>query len=621
MKKPKFKTWYFFSNLLSIFIWVFLLIIGVIFYFYYTLPEIDFSVESTKRKPTITILDSEYNKIREIGSPYGKFVGVGNLPSSLHAAILAIEDRRFYSHPGIDFKSLIRAFYVNFKAGYIVQGGSTITQQLAKNLFLTSERTFSRKIREALLAIWLERNFTKDQILSLYLNRVYLGSGTYGVDSASKEYFDIPVEKLSIYQSAMLAGLVKAPSKYNPKTNINAARKRTETVLMSMVDAGYISKKDLQVIERDTEIISFERDEDIGKYFTDWIVEQLQNTLGVINQDLTVVTTIDKNLQLYSEKIIREKTNVLKSQFKLNQAALIVLSRDGAVKVMIGGRDYSKSQFNRAVNAKRQPGSAFKPFVYLSALEAGMLSNDIVEDKPINIDGWKPRNFSNNYKGTVTLEEALSQSINTVAVRVAGEVGIDSIIEVARRFGITSPLTKDLSLALGTSEVSLLELTSAYVPFANGGNAIIPYGIKEIINTNRKIIYKREGSGLGSIILAPHLKSINKMLKRTVIDGTGRFARIDRPVAAKTGTSQNFRDAWFVGYSSDFISGVWVGNDDGSGMKGVTGGTVPAKIWKDVMLRAHKPYPLKDLLEGDKKDKVNGFSNFIKRILGKGKNN
>ena len=618
MKKPKFNTWYFFSNLLSIFIWVFLIIIGVVFYFYYTLPEINFSIESTRRKPTITILDSEYNEIREIGSPYGEFIRIENVPSSLHAAILSIEDRRFYSHPGIDFRALIRAFFVNFNAGYIVQGGSTITQQLAKNLFLTPERTLSRKIREALLAIWLERNFTKDQILTLYLNRVYLGAGAYGVSSASKEYFDLSVEELSIYQSAMLAGLMKAPSKYNPKTNIDAARKRTETVLMSMVDAGYISKNQLKVIERDAKLIIRKGNENIGRYYTDWIVSQLESMLGKINQNLEVVTTIDKSLQLYSEKIIQEKTYDLLDQSKLNQAALIVLSNNGAVKVMVGGRDYSKSQFNRSVNAKRQPGSAFKPFVYLSALEAGMLPNDTIEDKPININGWKPRNFSDDYKGRVTLEEALSRSINTVAVRIASLVGVESIINIARRFGFTSAMSKDLSIALGTSEVSLLELTSAYVPFANGGDAIIPYGIEEIKDSNGKIIYKREGSGLGSVISAPHLSSINKMLKRTLVDGTGRFAKIDRPVAAKTGTSQNFRDAWFIGYSSDFISGVWVGNDDGSGMKGVTGGTVPAKIWKEVMLKAHKSYPSEELPgENYDKDTNTGFSNLIRRILGK----
>ena len=618
MKKPKFNSWYFFSNLLSIFIWIFLIIIGVVFYYYYTLPDINFSVESTKRKPTITILDSEDNEIREIGSPYGEFIRIDNLPSSLHAAILSIEDRRFYSHPGIDFRALIRAFFVNFNAGYIVQGGSTITQQLAKNLFLTPERTLSRKIREALLAIWLERNFTKDQILSLYLNRVYLGAGTYGVSSASKEYFGLSVEELSIYQSAMLAGLMKAPSKYNPKTNIDAAHKRTETVLISMVDAGYISKKELQEIKRDAKIIIRKRNENIGRYYTDWIISQLESMLGKINQDLEVVTTIDKSLQLYSEKIIQEKTSDLLDQSELNQAALIVLSNNGAVKAMVGGRDYSKSQFNRSVNAKRQPGSAFKPFVYLSALEAGMLPNDTIEDKPININGWKPRNFSDEYEGRVTLEEALSRSINTVAVRIARLVGAESIINIARRFGFTSAMSKDLSIALGTSEVSLLELTSAYVPFANGGNAIIPYGIEEIKDSNGKIIYRREGSGLGSVISAPHLSSINKMLKRTIVDGTGRFAKIDRPAAAKTGTSQNFRDAWFIGYSPDFISGVWVGNDDGSGMKGVTGGTVPAKIWKDVMLKAHKSYPPKELPgEIFDKDSNNGFSNLIKRILGK----
>ena len=599
------------------FIWLGLILLSIIFYFYYTLPDIDFSIESSKNKPTIIIRDSLENDVHRIGSSYGDFIPLGSLPSSLHAAILSIEDRRFYDHYGIDLKALMRALIANFKAGYIVQGGSTITQQVAKNLFLSPERKVSRKIREALLALWLERNFTKDQILSLYLNRVYLGSGIYGVDAASQEYFNSSVENLSLYQSAMIAGLVKAPSRYNPKTNINAAKDRTEIVLRSMVDAGYITFERYKSLDRNNQITIKEKSNNTAEYFSDWILNQIENTIGNFNQDLIITTTIDMELQSNVEKIVETILNNQSRDLMTGQVSLVVLSNQGEVKSMIGGKNYSKSQFNRAVNAKRQPGSAFKPFVYLAALEAGMLPEDIVEDIPIDIDGWRPKNFSGEYEGEVTLEEALSRSINTVAVRVAKKAGVEAIIDVARRFGFISALSNDLGLALGTSEVSLLELTSAYAPFSNGGTAINPYGIISIRTSSGKILYNRKGSGLGKVVSSPYVGLMNQMLSRTITDGTGRNAKISRPVAGKTGTSQNFRDAWFIGYSADFITGVWVGNDNGKGMKNVTGGTIPASIWKDVMLSAHSSYTVSELPGNGTKQSHDSLSRFIERILGR----
>jgi len=614
MKKKNY--WYWVSNSISLFIWVLIITGSVFSYFALTLPDVEVALETYKRKPNIIIKDAFGRELERPGPKYGNSITLENLPDSLISAILSVEDRRFYNHKGFDPRGLLRAVYVNFKAGGVVQGGSTITQQVAKNLFLSSERTFSRKIREVLLALWLENRFSKEEILELYLNRVYMGSGAYGVEAASQIYFGISAINLSLYQSAMIAGLMKAPSRYNPITDSNAAKSRTAVVLNMMFDAGYISKKQAQNADLDFTISSQKEIDSQGRYFSDWILSMTDNILGEINEDIVVNTTLDYEIQSLAENTLSSYIKKYSDLFNTGQGAIVLLSPLGAVKAMVGGYDYNVSQFNRAVQALRQPGSAFKPFVYLAALQSGFLPSDIIEDAPINIDGWRPKNFSGTYEGLISIEEALARSINTVAVRVARETGPSKIIKVARSAGITTPLSGDLGLALGTYEVTLLELTTAYASFANGGIAAVPYGIKSIKGNDGRIIYERSGSGLGRVMTKDHAGLMNSMLEKTIIEGTGKLAKLDRPVAAKTGTSQGFRDAWFVGYSADYVMGVWVGNDNGSRMKNVTGGSIPAEIWRDVMKPIHNNSTVRMLPSLEEKKPKNRIQRFWESIVG-----
>ena len=582
----RFGLWFWLSNGLSALIWIALAGGAVLGYFAYGLPDVDHVIATTRRQPIVTVRDAEGGDIVRMGSLYGEAVSVDDLPPSLPAAVLAVEDRRFYSHMGLDLRGLARAMLANLRAGAIVQGGSTITQQVAKNLFLTPERTIGRKIREAMLALWLEQKFTKDQILTLYLNRVYLGSGTYGVEAAARTYFQRPARDISVYQSAMLAGLLKAPSRYNPATDSQAARARTKVVLQAMVDAGYLSAGEARTAEQGGQVRIARGPSGRGRYFADWVLANLDDLIGTIEDDLIVHTTLDPVVQAAAEDRLTAALDRGANKNGPGQGAIVVLSPDGAVKALVGGRSYRTSQFNRAVQARRQPGSAFKPIVYLAGLEAGLRPTDILDDAPINIDGWRPQNFSGTFAGKVTVEEALAQSLNTVAVRVARKAGPAAIVETARRFGISTPLARDLGLALGTSEVTLLDLTAAYAPFANDGVAVVPFGIADVVTTDGRVLYQRQGGGLGRVAPPEFIGMMNRMLAQTLIAGTGQRAQLDRPAAGKTGTSQDFRDAWFIGYTPDLVAGVWVGNDDGSGMNGTTGGGLPAEVWRDVMLYA-----------------------------------
>ncbi|MEQ8508964.1 MAG: PBP1A family penicillin-binding protein [Rhodospirillaceae bacterium] len=613
---PRRGRWFWISNGLSALIWAGLAVAAVLGYFALGLPNIDSVVESTRRQPIVTVRDAEGNDLVRVGALYGTAVSVENLPPSLPAAVLSIEDRRFYTHSGLDARGFARAMLANIKAGGVVQGGSTITQQVAKNLFLTPERTIGRKIREALLALWLEQKFTKDQILTLYLNRVYLGSGTYGVEAAAQTYFGRSARDLSVYQSAMIAGLMKAPSRYNPKTDLAAARERTAIVLGAMVVAGYLTQDQAAVAKQGGQVNVAKSSAGQGRYFADWVLATLDDQIGTIEDDLIVHTTLRPSLQSDAELRIQAAIEAQGTARQVSQAAFVLLSPDGAVRAMVGGRDYRISQFNRAVQARRQPGSAFKPFVYLAGLEDGLIPTDVMDDAPINIDGWRPQNFSGTYAGPVALEDAFAQSLNTVAVRVARRAGPQAISDVARRSGITTPLAADLGLALGTSEVSLLELTAAYAPFANGGVAIVPYGIVDVVTTDGRVLYQRQGGGLGRVAEAPHIGMMNRMLAKAVQDGTGKSAQLDRPAGGKTGTSQDFRDAWFVGYTPDYIAGVWVGNDDGQSMKGVTGGGLPATLWRDLMLSAHRGTPIQALAGWSEPPPVDPLTRFWRRLTG-----
>jgi len=550
------------------------------------LPDVDKAFNATRR-PIITVLAADGATLVRTGDLYGRLSQLEDLPQALPQAVMATEDRRFYSHFGVDIIGLSRAMIANVRAGRIVQGGSTITQQVAKNLFLTPERTIKRKIQELMLALWLEQKFSKDQILTIYLNRVYLGAGTYGVDAASQKYFGRPAGQLSVYQAAMLAGLLKAPSRYNPIAHPARAKARTAQVLKNMVAAGYLTKADAGRANVRTGRTTKEAASRGNRYFIDWILEQVSDYINPGDRDLIVRTTLSPDVQRLAEAGVEKALAKGGAKAGIGQAALVAMTPDGAVRAMVGGRSYAKSQFNRVTQARRQPGSAFKPFVYLAGLESGLAPGDILFDESVAIGDWRPSNFDRRYQGPVTVLAALARSINTVAVKIAEKAGRVRVIETARRLGLSGKFKATPSLALGVGEVTLLGLTAAYGPFANGGAGVWAYGIKEIRDAAGTLLYQRGGSGPGRVVSARDVISMNNMLSAAVAEGTGRNARIGRPQAGKTGTSQNFRDAWFVGYTAELVTGVWMGNDNGAAMKNVTGGGAPAKLWRDFMAAAH----------------------------------
>ena len=559
-------------------VWAVIAAGSVLAWYAYDLPDVDEALAATRR-PTVTLLSADGAVIATRGDLYGLPVRLDQLPPSLPRAVLATEDRRFYNHFGIDIIALARAALANLRAGRIVQGGSTITQQVAKNLFLTPERTIKRKVQELLLAFWLESRLTKDQIFAVYLNRVYLGSGAYGVEAAARRYFARPARRLTAYQSAMLAGMLKAPSRYNPIADPGAAAKRTRIVLSNMTAAGYLTAGEAKALaKRKGDVAAPAR---AGRHFADWVLDRVSGYVTPGDRDLSVVTTLDRRLQRRAEAAVA--ASGLKSE-----AALVALSPDGAVIAMVGGRDYAQSQFNRATQALRQPGSAFKPVVYLAGLEAGLRPDSTLVDRPLTVAGWRPRNFERAHQGPVTLRRALARSINTVAVQVAERAGRARVISTARRLGITAVLRPEPSLALGAAEISLLELTAAYVPFANGGTGVWTHAIQSIRDSKGRVLYRRRGSGPGRVVAAPHVAAMNDMLAAAVDSGTGRRAAFGHRAAGKTGTSQNHRDAWFVGYTAHMVAGVWMGHDDGRSLGRVTGGGAPARLWRSFMAGAHE---------------------------------
>ncbi len=577
-------------------VWLVIAATALVTWYATDLPDVDAALAATRR-PTVTLLAADGSVLATRGDLYGMPVRVRDLPASLPAAVLATEDRRFYDHFGLDVFGLARAAIANLRAGRIVQGGSTITQQVAKNLFLSPERTLKRKVQEVLLALWLERRLTKDQILTVYLNRVYLGAGTYGVDAAARRYFGRPATEVSLYESAMLAGLLKAPSRYNPARDPDRAARRTERVLAGMVEAGVLSEAEAKAA-RSTRGAAVVRHRRSGRHFTDWVLEQVTAYISPGDADTVVTTTLDPALQRMAEATVRETLAGPGRKAGASEAALVALSPDGAVRAMVGGRDYGTSQFNRAVQALRQPGSAFKPVVYLAGLESGLAPGTRLTDAPLTIDDWSPRNFSGRHEGPTTVRDALARSVNTVAVRVSERAGRRQVIDTARRLGLTSPLTARPSLALGASEVALIELTGVYAVFANGGYGVWPYGIEAIHGADGRLLYRRTGAGPGRVVAPRYVAAMNDMLAGVLSAGTGRAAALTRPAAGKTGTSQNFRDAWFLGYSADLVCGVWVGNDDGRPMRDVTGGGLPARMWRNFMAAAHDGLPARPLPDG-----------------------
>jgi penicillin-binding protein 1A len=577
-------------------LWVLIIGGGVLGYFALTLPDTS-QLASAERRPSVTVLAADDSLIGTFGDLFGKPLTLRQMSPYLPKAVMAAEDRRFYSHFGLDPIGILRAAVTNVRAGEVVQGGSTITQQLAKILFLSPDRHLSRKIREMLLALWLERRFTKDQILEIYLNRVYLGAGTYGVDAAAERYFDKPAAKLTLFESAVIAGLIRAPSRLNPARDPDAAAQRALQVLDAMVAAGFITDAEADAAEKHG--FSYVPNSPPGpRYFADWVAEQIRELAGTGRRDLIVRTTLDPRLQAVAERTVADILARHGAGSRAGQGALVAMATDGAVRAMVGGRDYGRSQFNRATQAQRQPGSAFKPFVYLAGLEAGMRPQDRVVDAPIRIGDWRPQNYSNRYQGEMSLAAAVAQSVNTVAAQVAQRAGIGNVIATAHRLGIASELARDASLALGTSEVNLLELVTAYVPFANGGYGVLAYGVAEIWDTDGNILYRRAGGGTGRVVAPELVGAMNRMLAGVMTQGTGKNAALGRPAAGKTGTTQEYRDAWFIGYTADLVAGVWLGNDDNTPMNRVTGGTLPAAIWRNFMMAATQSMPVRALPGG-----------------------
>ncbi len=589
-------------------------------FFYADLPDVDDALAATRR-PTVTLISSDGQVLAAKGDLYGVPVQLQDLPAALPNAVLATEDRRFYSHFGIDFIGVARAMWANIKARRVVQGGSTLTQQVAKNLFLTPERSIKRKVQELMLAFWLEYRFSKEQILTIYLNRVYLGAGTYGVDAAARKYFNRPASKISTYEAALIAGLLKAPSRYNPHASKKRAHDRTLQVLRNLVAAGYLNEIQAKKAEKGKRSALVTRTQRVGRHFADWVLGQVGSYVSAGDQDLTVITTLNASLQRKAERVLEAALSDEGKKRGAHNGAILVLGSRGAVRAMVGGRNYAASQFNRVTLAKRQPGSVFKPIVYLAGLEAGLKPSSTLVDGPIDIDGWRPKNFNGKYEGEMSLTRAMAKSVNTIAVRVAEKAGPKRIVQTARRLGISGKLPLDLSLALGTAEMTMLELTAAYGTFANGGYGVWPFGIEEIRSGNGDVVYKRQGAGAGRVIAPHYVNGMNRMLSEVVQTGTGKKARINRPAAGKTGTSQNYRDAWFIGYTADYVAGVWIGNDNGAPMKGLTGGGLPTKVWRDVMKAAHgglasKPLPRSENEAGSNdKPEVGKPDGFWKQVL------
>ncbi len=576
-------------------LWALLTVGGVVAYFAMKLPPID-QLSVPKRPPNIAILASDGTLIANRGETGGSTVPISELPPHVGRAFVAIEDRRFYQHFGIDLAGLGRAVVRNIAARRAEQGGSTLTQQLAKNIFLTQERTLSRKVQEALLALWLERNYTKDQILELYMNRVYFGAGAYGIEAASQKFFGKSARAVTLGEAAVLAGLVQSPSRLAPNKNPEGAADRAAIVMAKMVEAGYATPEQAKGSKFNTADARKRAKPGQGNYAADWIMDILDDHIGAIETDIIVRTTIDPKLQAMGERAFAGTFEPRRGKLNVEQAALVAMAPDGAVRAMLGGRDYAESQFNRAVAAKRQPGSSFKPFVYLAALEKGMTPDTVREDAPVNIRGWKPENYTQEYFGQVSLTQALAMSLNTIAVKLNVEVGPRQVVRTAQRLGINSALKANESLALGTSEVTPLEITGAYAVLANGGTGVIPHVILEVKTTAGQVIYRRPPPSLGQVVDPAHISMMNRMMRETLVSGTARKSDIPgHPAAGKTGTTQDHRDAWFVGYTGQLVAAVWVGNDDGQPMKKVTGSGLPAEIWAEFMRQAHRGLPSQPL--------------------------
>jgi penicillin-binding protein 1A len=561
-------------------------------------PPLDTSQDlyAINRPIAFTFLDSQGRTVGHRGAVVGDRLKLEEMPAYLPAAFIAMEDRRFYQHGGIDIRGLVRAMWTNFRAHHVVQGGSTITQQTAKIVFLSPKRTYARKLEELVDAESLEKSLSKQEILQLYLNRIYLGSGAYGVDGAARVYFGKSAREVTLPEAAMLATLTRAPTVFSPRRDLAAAQARAARVLNAMVKTGAISPEQAEEAKAHPAMVTDRSSVDARNFFLDTAADEalkLASVNGQVpNADLTVHTTLEPELQEAARHALNRVLAKYGARAHASEGAVVVMKTDGAVGALIGGRDYDESVFNRATQAKRQPGSAFKPFVYLAAVENGISPWDMREDGPVDIDGWAPTNYGGRSYGTITLASALAHSVNTITASLAQEVGVTSVMEAAQRLGITSPLVANASLALGTSEVTPLELTTAYAAFASGGVRVYPYLVTEVDDQGGRVLYKRQPPAPTRVIASHVDRDLTEMLYGVIAEGTGRSAALaGHEAAGKTGTTQDYHDAWFVGFTTDYVTGVWIGNDDSSPMKNVTGGSLPAQVWKSVMTFAEKDLP------------------------------
>ena len=575
-------------------LWGALAVGAVIVYFAVQLPSAD-TWKVPDRAANIRIVAADGQLISNRGKSGGEAISLHELPYYVPAAFIAIEDRRFKEHFGVDVLGLVSVALESVKAGEVTRGASTITQQVAKNLFLTPDQTLGRKVQEMVLAVWLEQTYSKDEILELYLNRVNFGHEKYGIEAASQFYFGKSARNLSLSEAAIFAGSLQAPSRLNPKGDPARVKARQSLVLAAMAKEGYISAAEAKAAAIDpsqtirTKVVGSE------SYVADWVESLMTAYLGEVNEDVVVHTTINWDLQKEAEFVIKEAVAAHGAEKGFSQGALVAMDVDGAVRALVGGVDYQQSQYNRAVTARRQPGSTFKPFVYLAGMEKGYTPDTVADDNPIDIGGWSPENADGKYLGQMTLRQALALSRNTVAALLANDVGPDKVVEAAMRMGISSPLMAVPSIALGTQEVSLLELTAGYAPFANGGIGVIASVITRIETREGKVLYDAVPAGPGRVIEPNIVAEMNDMLHAAVEIGTGKRAQLNGwPMAGKTGTSQKARDALFVGYTSRMVAGVWLGNDDDVGTK-LSGGNVPVEIWSQFMAKAHEGIPVADL--------------------------
>ena len=570
---------------------------GLAFAFIYIAPRAPETVDlwNVNRQSAIIVLDRNGEEIASRGARYGAQVDPIELPDYLIDAILATEDRRFFDHAGVDIRGTIRAATANAKSGAVVEGGSTITQQLAKNLFLSPEQTYTRKIREALLALWLEGHYSKNEIISLYINRIYLGAGAYGIESAALTYFGKSARDVTLAEAAMLAGLPKAPSTYAPTQNPKGAERRAGEVLDNLLEANAIAPFDAREARLNpAKVVSQNTDNDLG-YFFDYIAAKTTDLAPSAGGDLIVKTTIDQKLQRDAEAAVKAGLTVEARLKGADQAALVAYDTDGALRAMVGGRSYKDSQFNRAAQAKRQPGSSFKPFVYVAAMEAGLTPASRFVDRPVQFGDWAPTNYTDRYRGPVRLTEAMAQSINTVAAQVTQRVGAKKVAEAAMRFGV-GEVPAFRAIALGAVDVRLEEFTAAYLPFATGGVKPTTYAIEWVETRDGEKLYEFAPAAPERVMTQAVAKNMTHMLYQVIHSGTGRRASLGRrPAAGKTGTTNDWRDAWFMGYTAQLTAGVWVGNDDYMPMDKVTGGSTPAEIWRDFMTSAHQGLPVRRL--------------------------